>query len=159
MKLGRFIRRGPRLQERKYQLADLSRIFVRLKEARRVLYVLPTGGGKTVIAARYIAQQMLAGHRVLALVHRVHLLQQMYRQLERELGRLGVKPDCIGVIWRNDKRTNVDAPIQIASIDTLRRRKKPKADALVIDEAHRAVARKFLDVIGWYPDATVLGLT
>lgn len=56
--------------------------------------------------------------------------------------------------------------VQVASIDTLRARclntdklPMPRADVLIIDEAHRSLAATYIKVIRAYPQAVVLGLT
>lgn len=63
-----------------YQERDLNVLFERLERApaqQRLLYQLPTGGGKTrifsEIAGRYIAQY---GKKVMVLTHRVELCSQ-----------------------------------------------------------------------------------
>jgi superfamily II DNA or RNA helicase len=53
-----------------------------------------------------------------------------------------------------------DAPIQICSIDTIARRGHyPKADIVVIDEAHMATSKSFKKFLENYPDAQILGVT
>lgn len=140
-----------------YQHGDARRVQEALKAHRRVLYVLPTGGGKTVIASWLVWQAWLYGSRVLVLVHRGELLEQMFATMTRGAS---LRPEDVGVIWRDDKRTNPDARIQIASIDTAIRRKKfPAADFVLADEAHHGVSDKWQRVFGWYPEAKILGLT
>jgi len=140
-----------------YQHNQARRCLAALREHRRVLFVLPTGGGKTVIASWLIWQWWLAGKRILVLVHRGELLEQMYSTLTTGVG---LKPEDVGVIWRDDERTNPGARIQVASIDTaIRRAKFPAADFVVADEAHHAVAEKWQRVFSWYPDAGLLGVS
>jgi hypothetical protein len=149
------IEQDPRWSD--YQHNEARRLLAELKKHRRVLFVLPTAGGKTVIASWIMRQWLLAGKRVLVLVHRRELLEQMYETLT---SGADVDEDMVGVIWRDDHRTNADAPIQVASIDTAIRRKKfPAADYVICDEAHHSVAAKWQRVISWYPEANILGLT
>ena len=146
---------------RAYQRSDIARIRAAMKVSRRVLYVLPTGGGKTTVAGYMVEQWLRAGKRVLFLVHRHELLEQAYRTLTQK-GDSGfsVERDSVGVIWQRDRRTNSQAPVQIASIDTLVRRACPTADFVVLDEAHRSVAKKWRKITdGWYRDTQILGLT
>jgi superfamily II DNA or RNA helicase len=49
--------------------------------------------------------------------------------------------------------------VQVASIDTLRNRPKPPAEVVIIDEAHRALAKSYRDLAAHYVDAVQLGLT
>lgn len=144
------------LDLRPYQRADLKVIYVALKLHRRVLYVLPTGAGKTAVVGRYIEQQVLACQRGLVIVPTVELLEQMLATC----ARFALDEEQIGVIWQHDRRTRPDAPLQIATIDTLRKRAKPPADFVVIDEADLSLAKKYgAELDGWYQNAKILGMT
>ena len=58
---------------RQYQARAISEIE---NTNERVLYVLPTGGGKTVIATNIIERAVHRGERVLMLTHRREILRQ-----------------------------------------------------------------------------------
>jgi superfamily II DNA or RNA helicase len=94
---------------------------------------------------------------VLFLAHRRELINQTVGKLVAA----GVPAHSIGVMMGGDRRTNAGAPIQVASIDTLRNRDRPPANVLMIDEAHRSLAATYRAVIEHYASsgATVLGLT
>ena len=55
--------------------------------------------------------------------------------------------------------------MQVASIQTFTARKdnddfnKPKADLIILDEAHRSTSKSFKALIDMYPDSYVIGLT
>jgi superfamily II DNA or RNA helicase len=54
----------------------------------------------------------------------------------------------------------VEAPVQVASVQTLARRAEvPPADLIVTDECHRATAASYRAVTDRYPDSRLLGLT
>lgn len=61
---------------RDYQKDDIARINAALDAGIKVLYVLPTGGGKTVVAANIVERYAEAGHRILILTHRREILKQ-----------------------------------------------------------------------------------
>ena len=61
---------------RDYQKNDIAKIETALDAAMKVLYVLPTGGGKTVVASNIIQRASEAGKRVLVLTHRREILRQ-----------------------------------------------------------------------------------
>jgi superfamily II DNA or RNA helicase len=44
--------------------------------------------------------------------------------------------DCVGVMQGRHERTDREAPVQVCSIQTVARRKRPDADLVIIDEAH-----------------------
>ena len=141
---------------RPYQLDAVERVRVALRSgSRRVLIALPTGGGKTVIAAHLITQSVARGRRVLFIAHRRELIQQCYRKLLEA----GIEERAIGVLMAGDPRRRPGAEVQVASIDTLRHRAKPLADLVIVDEAHRALAKSYRDVAAGYPSAVHLGLS
>lgn len=139
---------------RPYQRKGVRDIFAAWKKHRRVLYSLVTAGGKTVVAARVIQISLRSGKRVLALAHRRELILQMADKLIAD----GVPAEDVGVIMAGHE-PKPDARVQVASIDTLRNRTAPKADVIVIDEAHRTGANTYQTILSWYPKAKVLGIT
>jgi DNA repair protein RadD len=81
---------------------------------------------------------------------------------------IGVPEHLLGIIMGNGKlyvrgrlinATRRDAPIQIASIDTLRHRYLPDADIVFRDEAHRCLSKSDLALKAKYPNAVHVGLT
>jgi DNA repair protein RadD len=142
----------PELRPYQLQGVEEMRAFVN-RGYLRIILTMPTGGGKTVVSAYIIDSARQLERRVLFVVHRIELINQTARQL----ARFGVTD--IGVIRANDERTNPDAPVQIASIDTLRNRDKPSADIIFIDECHRAIADSYKLLFDLYPAALHIGLT
>lgn len=141
---------------RRYQRRDIKSLRVAWKRARRVLYAAATGSGKTMVFARIVADCVEAGERCLILVHRREILEQTWNKLIDD----GLDPTQIGLIFRDDPRTDPRAPVQLASIDTLVRRNFPRnIRRIFIDEAHHAVSKKFETVLRHYPLARVMGVT
>lgn len=141
---------------RAYQLDAIERVRLAVRGgARRVLIALPTGGGKTVIAAHVIERAVASSKRVLFIAHRRELIHQCYRKLVEA----GIPESSVGVLMSGDSRRRPGAGVQVASIDTLRHRAKPLADLVIVDEAHRALAKSYRDVADAYPDAVHLGLS
>ena len=116
-----------------------------------ILYVLPTGGGKTIVFS-YIAQNAARiGTRTCILVHRRELLRQASEKL-----RMFDVPH--GVIAPGHPRTN--DLVQVASKDTLvHRLPEYQFDLLVCDEAHHATAETYKRIWRYYTNAIVLGVT
>ncbi|MBK8123955.1 MAG: DEAD/DEAH box helicase family protein [Dokdonella sp.] len=54
---------------------------------------------------------------------------------------------------------NPNAPMRIASIQTLIRREYPPADLIIVDESHHVCGGQYQTLLKNYPDAYVLGLT
>jgi superfamily II DNA or RNA helicase len=122
---------------------------------RRVLFVLPTGGGKTFTFVYIAEQAAIRGNRVCILVHR----QELVDQASRSLQAIGCNHGVIAAGYRQDLRQGV----QVASVQTLARRlHQLPADffqLLIVDEAHHAVAGTWAKVLAAMPRAHVLGVT
>jgi len=119
---------------------------------QRLLLVAPTGSGKTVVAAAVIESAVAKGTQILFLAHRLELIDQCSRKLDE----IGVDH---GIIKADHPRARPWLPVQVASVQTLVRRKKPPAGLIIIDEAHRCLADTYLKILNHYPEAKVLGLT
>lgn len=131
---------------------DVDRLFAKL---RSVLLTEFMGAGKTVEAAELIRRFVARGFRVLVLAHRGEILKQTARKLQDA----GIPAASVGFIW-SDHALNADAPVQIASVQTLARRSAPDGIGLVVvDEAHHAQAASWRKILGWYQTAKILGLT
>ncbi len=120
--------------------------------ARRVLYALPTGGGKTTVFSYITSAAAGRGNRVCILVHR----QELVDQVSGSLSAMGVPH---GIIAGGCPET--DDPVQVASVASLVRRldRVKPFDLLIPDEAHHAVAGSWKAVLDAMPRAFVLGVT
>lgn len=116
---------------RPHQVAALGLIRASLGTGcRRVVCAMPTGAGKTVLAAKMIEGALAKGNRAIFTVPAVSLIDQTVAEFERE----GVRG--IGVMQANHPRTDTLAPVQVASVQTLARRDIPAAALVVVDEVH-----------------------
>lgn len=144
------------IQLRPYQAAAIEEARARIaRGARRLLFVAATGSGKTVLAGSIIESAAARGKRVLFLAHRRELINQAYGKLLD----FGLPPSSVGVVMATDPRRRPGAPVQVASIDTLRHRARPAADLVFVDECHRALAASYRTIAADYPNAVHLGLT
>jgi DNA repair protein RadD len=98
---------------------------------RRVIVGAPTGFGKTIVAATIAKEILNSGKRAIFTVPALSLIDQSVEKFYAE----GVRD--VGVIQADNVLTNYARPIQIASVQTLQRRKIPAADLVIIDETHR----------------------
>jgi superfamily II DNA or RNA helicase len=111
---------------------------------RRLLLVLPVGGGKTHIAARI--PELIGDPRLIYCAHRHELLDQTLAVFRRE------RPDRPVGIERRDHHPSPCELSVVASIQSLSRPNRLEryaADdwpAMVIDEAHRSVTDSYLIV-------------
>jgi DNA repair protein RadD len=135
-----------------YQEHDLLEVREKFRLCRAVLLVQPTGAGKGFLAAHIVRTASGRSFRVMFLVNRRALVNDM----SKRVSKLGLEH---GVIMGDDPRYNLDHPVQVASIDTIYRRQNlPPADLLIIDEARFAVTPTWMKVVALYPNAKILGL-
>lgn len=141
---------------RPYQQESVDKCRLAAAKHKRVLLQLPTGGGKTTIAAEIIRLAVEKNKTVLFIAHRRELIFQAYERFT------GFGMDC-SIVLAGDKRCDASKSVQIGSIQTCVRRKKYMAsispDLIIIDEAHHAVAKSYVTVLKMYPDSVVMGLS
>jgi ATP-dependent helicase IRC3 len=109
---------------------------------RRPLFVLPTGGGKTIVFAHLLARRP---GRALVLAHRDELISQAAAKL-RMVG--GMEMD-LGIV--KAERDETGARTIVASVQTLARpgraERLGRFDTIICDEGHHFVSPMFLDVL------------
>jgi superfamily II DNA or RNA helicase len=98
---------------------------------RRPMLMMATGAGKTRTAAEIINRALAKGKRVVMTAPAIELIDQTVEALWSE----GITE--VGVIQAQHRLTDYSKPVQVASVDTLQRRKLPEADLVIVDEAHR----------------------
>jgi DNA repair protein RadD len=150
---------APGVTLRPYQIDAIERVRAQIRAGKRaILLVLPTGGGKTVVASAVILSAYTRGKRVVFFAHR----RELIKNTRAKLIAAGVPPESIGIMLGADTE-RLDAPVIVASIDTWRAREqsRPTADLVFVDEAHRSCSDTYRMAIAYYRDAgsTVLGLT
>lgn len=122
---------------------------------RRVLFVLPTGGGKTFVFSHIANQASARGNRVCILVHRAELLDQA----SRSLSAMDVRHGLI----RAGEPMDLGQMVQVASVQTLARRLHLLPAGLfqlvIIDEAHHTTAGTWERVLSHFHAARTLGVT
>ena len=100
--------------------------------SRRMMLDLPTGAGKTVVAAHIVSGARAKGNRLVFCVPSLSLIGQTFSRFQEN----GIDPADMGIIQADHPWTRPSAPVQIASAQTLARRERPITDLVVIDEAH-----------------------
>lgn len=158
------------MKPRHYQREAIAAICQRFDAGdRSTLIVLPTGAGKTIVAA-HVADQMLSRGRVMVLAHRDELIRQAVDKFRTVTG---VEP----AVEKAGERSMEDGlhgkpQIVVSSFQTQNAGKTKKRmerfdpkefSFLWIDECHHAVADSFRAVIAYYikgnPDLKMLGVT
>ena len=139
---------------RPYQEQGFAELRASYARGRRApLYVLPTGGGKTVTFSHITAGAARKGNRVIILAHRAELLDQISGALDAE----SVPHGFVAAGYPKSR-----APVLVASVQTLIRRvdSVPAPDLIVTDEGHHATATNtYGQIFKAYPTARRLGVT
>lgn len=138
---------------RDYQEDMIVRAREKMRRKRRILYQLPTGGGKTAIAAFMIAEAVRKGKTVWFICHRDTLVAGTSETLRK----YGVPHGFVAAGYAMDARQQV----QVCSIDTLKNRlhKLPAPDLIIWDECHHVAAAGWARVSQSYPLAFQIGLS
>ncbi len=121
---------------------------------RSILIQSPVATGKTDIYAELARVWVARGKRVLVLAHREELIIQGVERLEAR----GLATSTIRANMRHLE--DPKARVQVASVQTLCRRDNlPKADVIIVDEAHHTPAKSYMAILANYPRARVIGLS
>jgi superfamily II DNA or RNA helicase len=132
-----------------HAIASTYQLFA--QKVKSVLVCVPTGGGKTTIAAEIVQRAVKKQSKVLFIAHREELITQAHARL----AKFGI---LAGIMMGkyNDKYHDVI----VGSVQTLVRRELPKdINLIIIDEAHHATSDGYVKIIQNYPNAYVIGLT
>lgn len=144
-----------------YQENDITTLFNKMEQHpgnHRLLYQLPTGGGKTVIfseiARRYVEKY---AKKVMVLTHRIELCNQTSNTLKN----LGIKNKAItSTVKKIAKKDSINC--YVAMVETVKNRIKDNLidisniGLVIIDEAHHNSFQKLLDK---FTNATIIGVT
>lgn len=140
---------------RDYQVAAGLAIDAALLASRSTLLVLPTGAGKTIV----FAEQAKKRGGALVIAHEQSLIDQAAQKLRHVTGEYVA-------IEKAERRDTRAAKFVVASMQTLRGDRlkffaqgHPEIEFIVIDEAHRSLAKSYRDILAAFPNAKVLGVT
>lgn len=138
---------------REYQEKAIEELRQRLKFNNRLLYVAPTGSGKTATTAFMLGGAKARGNSSTFVVHR----RELIRQVTKALSEQNIPHGIIAPGYA--PTTHI---VQIASVQTLVRRmhKLTRPDLLIVDEAHHCVLNNtWGKVVNGWDDSKVIGLT
>ena len=141
---------------RNYQQDIIKETLYNLSHHKSIMVQMPTGTGKTTVMASFVKtyiKEIEPNKRVLIVVHRKELVEQIYMRLRK----FGIQA---GIIMSGENYEPTKQ-VQVASISTLIRKKELpfNISLVVVDEAHHILAKTYLDLIKNYKDSKVLGLT
>lgn len=130
---------------RPYQQEIVDKVKIALKHRKKsVLVVLPCGGGKSVIIGAIAKMTTDKRNKILFLVHRAELCDQIQETFEK-----------IGVDRSKSNICMVQMAERIMDIDYV----GFKPDVIITDEAHHSMASNYIKIYNAYPDAIKIGFT
>lgn len=140
-------------EQRPFQLAAHESLRQGFRDGHKnQLIMAPTGAGKTYLGHRIAHEALLKGRSVVFLCDRTTLINQTSKAADAY--GLGAH----GIVQANHWRRNTEMPYQIASAQTLAKRAYwPKADVIIIDEAHTQL-KVWTDYVN-KTDAACVGLS
>lgn len=148
------------LKLRPYQNEAIQSIFQKYREGeKRILLVMATGCGKTVVFSSIADMVVRRGVRVLILAHRDELLTQAASKLANMFGVEST------IEKGKDHAILSNAPVVIASVQTLSGQKRlaewryDSFGLIIVDEAHHSVANTYKRILDYFSKAKVLGVT
>ena len=147
-------------QLRTYQEQAIEKMRQAIRQGyRKIVFVLPTGGGKSHVFGQIIRNAVDKGNTVLWLVHRRNLVLQMQDVLRDHF-------EIEAGVIMSGVESNLTAAVQIGTIQTYARRLLldggrffVRADVVMVDESHRSVSKSFRQVLDIYKDKIILGCT
>lgn len=140
--------------ERPYQEKTIKEARELAKRGEKRIFIqAPTGAGKTFIFCKFIVAAAEKQKRAAVVVRG----RQLVEQASQRLSGFGVEH---GVFMASHKGFNPALPIQVCSVDTcISRNVFPKADILVVDEAHLAVSPSYKRFLENYEDSFWLSVS
>jgi superfamily II DNA or RNA helicase len=150
---------------RPYQREAIDCAVAELRTAKSTVIVLPTGLGKTVVAAKLI-QEWEYGN-VLFLAHTQELIHQSAEKIAIEIGirphvEMGVQGAEFGTLWDGDMVV-VGSVQSMVSDRRLQKYAGNPFSLIIVDECHHATASSYLKVIDYFRELNanlkVVGIT
>ena len=135
---------------RDYQIRAVESARQSLATNRSCLLVAATGVGKTTIFCEIIAKALEKGGRIVVMAHRDELIQQARRRIEHQTG---VRADIEKAeSWADEQAQVIVTSVQTMNAKWFQKRRCERFDPnkftlLIIDEAHHACAKSYLNVI------------
>jgi superfamily II DNA or RNA helicase len=143
-----------RMKLREYQAEALEKIMSGFGDRQKLLAVMPTGSGKTILFAHLA--RAFQPRRTLVLAHREELIDQAVDKIWRSTG-------IAAEVEMAEDRASLEAPVVVASVQTMiRRAGRWPADhfgLVVVDEAHHTLADSYLNTLERFDSAKILGVT
>ena len=137
---------------RPYQQDVFDKIKIEFsKKNKKVLILAATGFGKTILAHEIAKNDLFIKNRVLFTTHRIQLAEQTFNKF------IDLKPE---LLQGKNKLKNENAPLIIATLQTLQKNEIPPPRVIIIDECHYGYESNLIQqLFTKFPDAFFIGLS
>lgn len=128
------------------------------KDESKAIIISATGTGKTILAA--LAARAVKPERILFIVHQEQILNKAMQEFKKVFDRSAAD---FGKFVGSER--NQDAPFIFSTVQTLSRGDNARVfdpdhfDLVIIDESHRAAAKTYQKVLGYFTPKHLIGLT
>lgn len=122
-----------------------------LQGLQRLLLVMPTGTGKTTVFSSLTADWVKEKKRVLIIIHRIELLDQIVERLMQ----FGVKAGLIA----GGGELELHLAVQVAMVQSIPTDFLWNPDLIVVDECHHSTADSYSRLWTLFPKSKILGVT
>ena len=127
---------------RSYQQETIDKVYQSMRSGhRRIVVQQPPRTGKTVIMAEIARKTTIKGNRVMFMIHRKEVLEQAIKTFK--LQGVDMNLTTMGMVQTLTRRIN--------QLD--------KPQLILVDEAHHALAKSYLNILDAFPNAYVLYFT
>ena len=142
------------LHLRQYQKESIEGLRQAFRDGHtHIVLAAATGAGKSIIALTMLDSAIKKGSRVMFVCDRRVLVDQFSRHLDKH----GIEH---GVYMAGHWRHRPDAPVQVASIQTMERMESwPKVDFIMVDEIHAVMRKSLKTFLTNHKNVRVIGLT
>jgi superfamily II DNA or RNA helicase len=145
---------------RPYQTEAIAAILSEFGKSRTCLAVMPTGAGKTLVAAGTTKALLERNdrNRVLFLANRNELCTQPFEAFTEQLG-------FVPALEKAENQASLNARVVIGSVQTLSRAKRLERFAtdhfqyIFADEAHMSMAASWQRIFNHFAEASICGIT
>jgi len=147
------------MELRPYQAEAVGSVIKKWGDHNKLLLVLPTGTGKTIVFSKIIQHMNNMNQRCLILAHRDELIRQAQDKLKRSTG--------LDSAIEKAGETAIGSffPVTVGSVQTMMQDKRlaqhrpDDYSVIIVDETHHILADSYQKVLKYFNGAKVLGVT